>query len=104
MPSVKIKSEYSDLDKYKLDGGNICYCKKNKNIWHNPYGAAYIGTDGYKEYWIENKLHRLDGPAIMYLNDREYYYINGNLLTKEEFEVHPDRLKFIGKEYLICLG
>ena len=99
---LKIKSEYPDLDKYKsLE--DIYYYKKDTDIIHNPYGAAVICKSGYKAYWIEGKLHRLDGPAIILPNGEGYYYINGKYLTKEEFEVHPERLKFLGKEHLICL-
>ena len=103
MPEIKLNSEYDDLDKYEYDG-DIHYCKKDTKISHNPYGPAVIFFDGTKIYCIQNKTHRLDGPAIIYSSGEEVYYINGEYLTKEEFEIHPERLKFLGKEYLICLG
>ena len=99
----KINSEYNDLDKYKNDFGDIWYYKKNTNIIHNPYGPAFINRL-YEVYYIENKIHRLDGPAIIHSNGLKYYFIDGKKLSKEEFDVHPKRLKFLGKEYLICLG
>ena len=98
-----IKSEYDDLDKYKNDFGEIMYYKKDTNIWHNPYGPAIICKDGRKYYYIDNKLHRLDGPAIIWQNNFENYYINDICLNKEEFETHPERLKYLGKEHLTCL-
>ena len=98
-----LKSEYNDLDKYKYSNGNIIYYKKNTGLYHNPYGPAFISSDGNEEYYIENKLHRLDGPARMWVNNYEEYWINHEPLSKEEFESHPERLKFLGKEYLICL-
>ena len=104
MTPKKLKSEYRNLCKYTNKFGDIWYCKKNTKIKHNPYGPAYIGKNGYQAYWIENKLHRLDGPAIILSNGEEAYYINGNNLSKEEFETHPQRLKYLGKEHLICLG
>ena len=103
MSRIKIKSEYKDLDKYKYIVGDILYYKKNTRLIHNPYGPAVVSKDGYKAYWINNKRHRLDGPALIRSNGSEEYYIYGKELTKEEFEIHPDRLKFLGKEYLICL-
>ena len=103
MPWIKLQSEYDDLDKYKFDDGDIYYCKKDTIIWHNPHGPAVIYKNGYKQYIIENKLHRLDGPAVIYPNGEEEYYINNKKLSKQEFETHPERLKFLGKEYLICL-
>ena len=102
MSWIKLESEYDDLDKCN-HYGDIYYYKKGTRIYHNPYGPAVIGKNGYKEYWIENKRHRLDGPATIWPNGMEQYYINDNFLTKEEFEKHPERLKFLGKEYLICL-
>ena len=103
MFKVKLQSEYDDLDKYEYDGGDTVYCKKNANIWHNPYGPAIIWRDGSRFYYINSKCHRLDGPAIMYSDGDIRYYINNEYLSKEEFEMHPERLKFLGKEYLICL-
>ena len=85
--SIQIKSEYPDLDKYEYDNGTIWYCKKGTGIRHNPYGPAIIAKDGYKVYYIEDKLHRLDGPTRIYPTGVEEYYINnirkGN--TKQEF-------------------
>ena len=99
----KVESEYSDLDKYKNNFGHIFYCKKDTKVVHNPYGPAVINRVGYKEYAIDGKLHRLDGPAVIFANDEEEYWINHEQLSKEEFEVHPERLKFLGKEHLTCL-
>ena len=103
MSRIKIESEYNDLDKYKYYDGDIVYFKKNTDIYHNPYGPAVVNEDGHKEYWINNNLDRLDGPSVIYANGKEEYWINHKLLNKEEFELHPERLKFLDKEYLLCL-
>ena len=103
MFEIKLQSEYDDLDKYKYDDRDIIYYKKNTKIWHNPYGPAIIWKNGAKFYYIEGVPHRLDGPAIIYFNGDTRYYINNKGLSKEEFELHPERLKFLGKEHLICL-
>ena len=100
---TKIISEYIDLDKYRSRSNEyVIYCIKDTDIWHNPYGPAYININGNKVYYIEGKIHRLDGPATIFSNFGKYY-INGKSLTKEEFEKHPERLKYLGKEHLICL-
>ena len=101
MPKIKLQSEYPDLDKYKNNFGNIIYCKKDTNIYHNPYGPAFISINGYKEYIIDNKIHRLDGPAKIWPDGYTEYWINNKCLTKEKFDI--ERLKFLGKEYLACL-
>ena len=65
MSWVKLESEYSDLDKYKSYYENNYYYKKGKFTLHNPYGPAFISSDGNEEYYINGKCHRLDGPARM---------------------------------------
>ena len=103
MRFIIIKSEYNDLDKCQFHDGKIIYYKKNTGLYHNPYGPAIIYKDGTKYYCIENKYHRLDGPSIIYSSGREAYYINDEYLTKEQFDIHPERLKYLGKEYLLCI-
>ena len=103
MSWVKIQSEYDDLDKYKNDYEDIYYYKKDTHIYHNSYGAAFIRKNGDKEYYINGKCHRLDGPAVICSDGYEEYWINDKYLSKEKFEIHPERLKFLGKEHLICL-
>ena len=103
MHYIELQSEYEDLDKYENKYKDIIYYKKGTYIKHNQYGPAVIWADGSKFYYIQNKAHRLDGAAVIYLDGLEEYWINGKYLTKEEFKAHPERLKFVGKEHLICL-
>ena len=63
MHFIKLQSEYDDLDKYKFYDGHIMYYKKGTSILHNPYEPAIISKDSTEQYWVENKIHRLDGPA-----------------------------------------
>ena len=100
---IKLQSEYEDLDEYKNNYEDIIYYKKDTNIRHNLYGPAIIYKNGTKIYIIENKRHRLDGPAVIYANGKEEYYINDEYLSKQQFKLHPERLKFLGKEHLVCL-
>jgi len=51
--------------------------------WHREDGPAYImyydnGNIKYKEYWFNNILHRLDGPAIIAYDS----IINGDILEE----------------------
>ena len=103
MYKIKLQSEYEDLDKYKSEIEDIIYYKKGTTIKHNPYGPAIINKGLYEAYCINGKYHRLDGPAKIWYKSDVQYCINGEDLTKEQFEKHPERLKFIGKEHLICL-
>ena len=103
MSWIKLQSEYEELDKYKNINEDIWYYKKGTNILHNPYGPSLIYKHGKKIYHIENERHRLNGPAVIWPSGYEEYYIKGYSFAKEEFEIHPERLKYLGKEYLICL-
>ena len=102
MSEIKLQSEYDDLDKYSYYE-DIYYYKKNTEITHNPYGPAFISSYGGKEYYINGKCHRLDGPARIWATGTEEYWINHKFLKKEEFEAHPERLKYLDKGHLICL-
>ena len=42
------------------------------------------------EYKVNNKLHRLNGPAIEFLNDtgNSQYYLNGELLSEADWKIN----------------
>ena len=45
---------------------------------HNPNGPALIWNDGAsKAYYLNNRLHRLDGPAIENSNGIKEWWVNG---------------------------
>ena len=52
----------------------------------------YDGTKKiYREYYINDKHHREDGPASIWYHENgniisEHYYINNEFLTKQEFD------------------
>ena len=37
----------------------------------------HVYTDGSKEWYIDGKLHREDGPAVERANGSKYWYIDG---------------------------
>ena len=43
---------------------------------------VYAGGD--KEWYLNGKLHREDGPAVEYSYGTKYWYLNGKEVTKEE--------------------
>ena len=45
------------------------------DLYHNPDGPAVIGFSGrHKEDWFKGLRHRIEGPAIEYLDgDYEYW-------------------------------
>ena len=38
-----------------------------------------------RHYYFNNKLHREDGPAVEWGNGTKFWYLNGEELTKAEF-------------------
>lgn len=45
---------------------------------HRLNGPAAVEYPwGHKEWWVNGKLHRLDGPAIEYSNGHKEWYVNG---------------------------
>lgn len=46
---------------------------------HRENGPAITYEDGTQEWWINNQLHREDGPAVIHANGTEFWYLNGKL-------------------------
>ena len=46
---------------------------------HRLGGPAVIWANGQKEWWIDGKPHRLDGPAIDSVDGIKIWYVNGEL-------------------------
>lgn len=80
-----------------------------KQVWRDSYGEVsrekgpaikhFMDSDKPDEWFYMNERHRLDGPAIEYINPmvsvfnpelKNRYFIVGDEYTKEEFE---DKLK-----------
>ena len=57
----------------------------SKNELHRLDGPAIEWVDGSKEWWYNGNLHRLEGPAAEYKNGQKEWYIGGIKYTEEEF-------------------
>lgn len=84
------------LKELVIKSSNRIYYMQNCKM-HRKGGPAYIVTDLLlkiitEKYYIQGKLHNENGPAIIKksLNSdcilEKQYYIDGNLLSEEEFE------------------
>jgi len=51
---------------------------------HREDGPAIEFADGGKFWYLDDTLHREDGPAIEYANGNKWWYLNGKELTEEE--------------------
>jgi hypothetical protein len=60
---------------FEDDGGNT-YWRLNDKL-HRVDGPAFEGADGTKHWYINGKLHREDGPAIMLADGTKHWFIAG---------------------------
>jgi len=51
---------------------------------HREDGPAIEYPNGDKYWYINDKLHREDGPAITFLDGSKYWYLNGKRVTEQE--------------------
>ena len=47
---------------------------------HREDGPAVIFTDGHKEWYLNDKLHREDGPAIEHRDGTKFWYLKGSVV------------------------
>ena len=54
------------------------------NKCHREDGPAILCHDGYKAWYLNGKLHRKDGPAIIYTSGTKFWYLNGKSVSEVE--------------------
>lgn len=91
---VKNISDSSVLFRWAYYKHGICYT-------HNENGPAYIYKDNainvinyHIVYRQHDKLHRLDGPAIILFYNTKEFFIEDIEFSEEEYWRHPDVLAF----------
>lgn len=52
---------------------------------HREDGPAIEHSGGSKEWWLNDKLHREDSPAIEWADGAKEWWLNGKRHSKEEF-------------------
>jgi hypothetical protein len=52
--------------------------------FHREDGPAIEDSDGTKFWYLNDKRHREDGPAIEWADGGKAWYLNGKKLTEEE--------------------
>ena len=58
------------------DGGKEWYLNGKR---HRTDGPAVECSNGYKAWWLNDKCHRTDGPAIESSNGSKEWYLDGKL-------------------------
>lgn len=51
-------------------------------IYHRMDGPAVEFINGTKEWYVYGELHRIDGPAVEWASGDKYWYINGYNITR----------------------
>ncbi len=51
---------------------------------HREDGPAVEWVDGTKSWYLNGKLHREDGPAVEWADGDKEWYLNGERVTEEE--------------------
>jgi hypothetical protein len=75
--TVTISDKNSVFDGWAFEAGSKAYYINGK--LHRLDGPAIIYPDGSEYYYLNGKCHRVDGPAIIYANGSQYYYLNSKL-------------------------
>jgi len=63
---------YTKEGKFKVHSGYISYDKL-----HRLDGPAIIFSSGTKKWWVNGKKHRLDGPAVTTNLGTKQWWVNG---------------------------
>ena len=72
-----------------IDRAGDKYWRNAKMEPHREDGPAIEYANGYKAWYLYDKLHRTDGPAVEYVNGTKHWYLDGkniNCSSQKEFE------------------
>jgi hypothetical protein len=68
----------------KIDTDGSKYWYLNDEL-HREDGPAVECANGHKRWYLNGKLHRVDGPAVEYTDDSKIWFLNGVVYTKQEY-------------------
>jgi hypothetical protein len=52
-----------------------------------------VYEDGSKDWYLNDKLHREDGPAVEYADGTKFWYLNGIEMTEQEHQQRTNPAK-----------
>ena len=68
---------------------------------HRLDGPAIEFADGTRYWYKNNLLHRTDGPAIEFASGTREWFIEGKLLTEEQFNQRTQKTACEDKQVII---
>ena len=60
---------------------------------HREDGPAVEYVNGSKEWYLNGKCHRVDGPAVEYDYGTKYWFLNGVEYTEAEWSKQTQKVK-----------
>ena len=74
----------------KVSNNGTKYWYLNDKL-HREDGPAVEDADGTKHWYLNDKLHREDGPAIEDADGSKSWYLNGEQLSEAEFNARTNQ-------------
>ena len=91
------EAELFDALKYRVvvnpDTGTRRYYNDAGRL-HREDGPAIVYANGYQEWYQNGRRHRVDGPAIEYANGAQEWWIHGVEYTQREYYAQLKALGF----------
>ncbi len=81
------------MTEYKVvvENGDTFWYLNDKQ--HREDGPAVENANGDKLWYLNGKLHREDGPAIEYANGNKYWYLNDKNYSESDFNLKMNHHK-----------
>jgi hypothetical protein len=68
---------------------------------HREDGPAVEYSNGAKSWYLNDKLHREDGPAVEWSDEYKYWYLNDKKLTEQEHKAATSKPTCEGKIIMV---
>jgi len=81
---MKQEQQYIHID---TDGNKFYHKDREMTILHRLDGPAVEYVDGSKAWYVNGKCHRTDGPAYEDTAGTKEWWVDGEYLTEEQFNV-----------------
>jgi len=62
----------------------------------DKFTGFIVYSDGTKDWFINGKRHRLDGPAIEYSDGSKEWWVDGKYITEEQHKLLCDIMRLKG--------
>ena len=78
--------------------GTKCYFLND--MLHREDGPAIEFSNGTKYWYINGERHREDGPAVIFSNGDKWYYLDNRKYSEQEYLKEIEKRKSLGYIFL----